>query len=118
MKLKFSAENPYVSLSLKVYGAEVVFSQINSKEKFQQLAKFLKNPRDSILFKQLNTIKNVHAFKWRVCHPLGNGLAFHTSADLGLSLLLIKTNNQNADSFMLNNLYRFFRLLFQFHLLN
>jgi hypothetical protein len=107
IKLKYTAEKPYFSLSLKMYGTEVFFSQINNRERIQALGNLLRNPKESMLYGQLNTIKNVLLIDSNVRQPLANGFEFNTFMDASAGLLIQKdskkTDSGETREFSINN---------------
>ncbi len=92
---------------MKVYGTEVFFSQLNNKDRLQALGNLLRNPRESMLYGQLNTIKNVLLIDSNVRQPLANGLEFNTYMDVSAAVLIQKnsqkTDNGDVRDFSINN---------------
>jgi hypothetical protein len=93
---------------LKLYGTEVFFSEINSKERMQTFGNILRNPRESLLYGQYNTIKNVLLIDSNVRQPLANGFEFNTFIDVSAGVLVqkdsTKTDSENGRKFSINNL--------------
>lgn len=109
-KLNYSSEKPYASLSIKLYGSEIFFSELNNSEKLLKVGKFLRNPRESLLYAQVNAIKNVFLIDSNVRQPLMNGFEFNTFMDVSASLLIQKESSKKdlpneKREFVLNNLH-------------
>jgi hypothetical protein len=109
-KLNYSKDKPYVSLSLKLYGSEIFFSELNTPEKLLIVGKFLRNPREELLYAQTDLIRNVFLIDSNVRQPLANGFEFNTFLDVSASLLIQKQSSKNDLSdgrreFVLNNLH-------------
>ena len=107
--MKYSEEKPYLSLSIKQYGSEVYFSQVDSIEKLTQM--FNSHADSSDLYRQMNLIGNLYLLKYSVQQPLANGVSFKTSANVGLGTLVQQASSkqekdQNTE-FKVNNFYRF-----------
>ncbi len=108
-KLKYTSEKPSISLSLRVYGADVYFSELNTIENLRRLAKFLLNPREHILYSQVKAIKNLFLIDSRVRQPLANGFEFDSLVDVSASLLISKASSkedsENGRDFNIQNFY-------------
>jgi hypothetical protein len=98
-------------LSIRTYGADVFYSELNTVEKLRSLALFLRN-RDKILYSQVKTIKNYYLVKSRVRQPLSNGLEFNSFFDITGGLLILKrsskTDQEEKREFSIKNFYRYF----------
>jgi hypothetical protein len=98
-------------LSIRTYGSDVYYSELNTIEKLRTLALFLRN-RDKFLYSQINTIKNYYLVKSRVRQPLMNGLEFNSFFDITGGLLILKrsskTDLDEKREFSIKNFYRFF----------
>lgn len=110
-KLKYTAENPLISLSMRAYGADIYYSRLDSAEELKKLADLLRGPREN-LYNQVMTIRNLLLVDSNVKQPLLNGLAFETSLDVSAAMLVSKASSkQNIDGegdeidFNLNNFY-------------
>ena len=82
-------------MSLRVYGSDVFYSLLDSKEKFEKLANFLRSPRETLLYRQVETLKNVFIIDTEVRQPLLNGLSFVRHMDIAASLLLSKKSTKS-----------------------
>lgn len=96
-KLNYKQEAAKVSLSLRVYGNDVFYSNIDNKENFMRLAKFVKNPRDTLLYRQVETIKNVFFIDTTIRQPLVNGLTFSRHLGISASALLSKKSSKESE---------------------
>ena len=99
-----------MSLSLRVYGADVFYSELDSGEKLNTLFSAFSNPKQSGLYMQKNVIRNLFLFDTYVQHPLMNGFEFNTRLDATFGLLVVGGGNreETADKnvkFNFNNLY-------------
>ena len=110
-KLKYTAEKPSISLSMRAYGADIYYSRLDSAEELKKLADLFRGPREN-LYKQVMTIRNLLLIDSNVKQPLLNGLAFETSLDISAAMLIAKASSkQNIDGegdeidFNLNNFY-------------
>ncbi len=79
-------------------------------EELRRLVVFLRSPKEHLLYKQVDKIRNVLLVDSRVRKPLVNGLEFNTFMDVSLGLLTSK-NSKKEDSvakrdFDINNFYR------------
>jgi hypothetical protein len=99
-----------MSLSFRVYGSDVFYSKLDSAEEFKRLANYLKNPRETALYRQTKTIRNIFLFETTVKQPLLNGFEFETHFDGSLGLFISKGSTKTkVDSdleFDLNNFLR------------
>jgi hypothetical protein len=96
-KLNYAEEAAKVTLSFRVYGNDVFYSNIDSKENFMKLANFLKSPRQTILYRQVETIKNMLFIDTSIRQPLINGLSFVKYLDISASALLSKKSTKDQD---------------------
>lgn len=94
---------------MRVYGSDVFYSKLDNKENFQKLANFIKSPRQTILYRQVETIKNLFLFDTQFTQPLMNGLGFTRRVDLAAGLLMSKKskkeNEDNELNFNVDNFY-------------
>ena len=100
-----------MSLSLSAYGSEVFYSQLDSPEELRRLFNFVKDPRETILYRQVFTLKNLFLLDGRLRQPLLNGLEFNSFRDYSLGWLITKASSKKQENskldFDLNNFYRF-----------
>jgi hypothetical protein len=108
--LKATAEKPYISLALRVYGSEVYYSQLDNIDNLKKLGIFLKETPKDRLYKAVDVIKNFHLFDMRVRQPLRNGLEFNTFFDTSFAVYVKKesqkTENPKNYTFDIKNFYR------------
>ncbi len=107
-KLNYKQEAAKVTLSLRVYGNDVFYSNIDKKENFMRLVKFVKSPRQTLLYRQVETIKNVFFVDTAIRQPLVNGFTFNRYLDISASALLSKHSNKEQDDelkFNVNNFW-------------
>lgn len=105
-----------MSILVRVYGSDVFYSELDSISKLKRLSDFLRNPREYLLYSQVNTIKNLFLIDSRVRQPLMNGFEFNTFMDTTFGLLLIKKSSKSESNqvrnFKIDNFYRYFIFLF------
>lgn len=98
-----------MSVLIRVYGSDVFYSELDSLDKLKRLSDFLRNPRENLLYAQVNTIKNMFLVDSRVRQPLLNGFEFNTFMDASLGLLLVKqsskTDTNEIRDFNVRNFY-------------
>lgn len=103
-----------MSVLVRVYGSDVFYSELDNIYKLKRLSDFLRNPREYLLYSQVDTIKNLFLIDSRVRQPLMNGFEFNTFMDTSLSLLLkkqsSKTDSDELRKFKINNFYRYFQI--------
>ena len=108
-KLKLQSEDACVSLALRVYGADVFYSELRGSAQIKKLTDVLRSPRDYLLYAQTYTIKNFLLIDSRVRQPLSNGLEFATFFDISAGLFLskksTKTDSADARDFSIRNFY-------------
>lgn len=108
-KLQYKKEAAKMTFSIRVYGADIFYSRLDSKEEFQRLANFLRSPRETILYRQVETVKNVFVIDTEVRQPLLNGLSFNRYLDISASALMSKKsnkqNNENSLDYHVNNFW-------------
>ena len=94
---------------MRVYGSDVFYSRLDNKENFQKLASFVKNPRETILYRQVETIKNMFFIDTQITQPLMNGLSFSRRLDIASGLLVSKKSTKENDDeglmFHINNFW-------------
>ena len=105
-----SGEKAYLSLALRVYGADVFYSELDSREKLFKFFDAARNPKENGLYMQKNVIRNLFLFDTYVQHPLLNGFEFNTRMDAAFGLLVVGGGDRQeaADksvTFNFNNLY-------------
>ena len=109
-KLNYQQEKAKVTLSFRVYGNDVFYSHIDNKENFEKLANFIRNPRETILYKQMEAIKHLFIVDTQIRQPLMNGLSFNRYLDISAALMLNKkSGKENEDdgfSFNVDNFWR------------
>lgn len=99
-----------MSILVRVYGSDVFYSELDTIYKLKRLSDFLRNPREHLLYSQVNTIKNMFLIDSRVRQPLMNGFEFNTFMDTTFGLLLIKQSSKSDSNdlrnFKIDNFYR------------
>ena len=94
---------------MRVYGSDVFYSRLDNKENFQKLANFVKNPRETVLYRQVEAIKNMFFLDTQITQPLMNGLSFSRRLDISSALLMskksLKENDNNELSFHVDNFW-------------
>lgn len=117
--MKFNRNKPFLSVLIRVYGSDVFYSELDTMEKLKALSDFIRNPREKILYNQVNTIRNMFLVDSRVRQPLLNGFEFNTFMDSSLGLLIVKqsskTENKDTKDFKINNFYRYLLAFFTLH---
>lgn len=97
-------------MGIRVYGAEVFYSELDDMEELKRLVIFLRSPREHLLYKQIDKIRNVLLVDSRVRKPLVNGLEFNTFMDVSIGLLTSKDSKKDDSAskrdFDINNFYR------------
>lgn len=111
IKLKYTAEKPYLSILIRIYGSDVFYSELDTAEKLQRLADFIRSPRDKLVYSDVDTIRNMLLIDSRVRQPLANGLEFNTFMDVSLALFINKESKKSESNgkkeFQVNNYYRY-----------
>jgi hypothetical protein len=98
-----------LTFSIRVYGADIFYSRLDSKDEFMRLANFLRSPRETILYRQVETIKNIFVIDTEIRQPLLNGLSFNRYLDISASALLSKASSkqqgENGLEYHVNNFW-------------
>ena len=102
------SEKPLISFSVRLYGADVFYSRLDSSDELKKFASFLKGPRAN-LYRQVLSIRNLLLIDSNVKQPLANGFEFETAVDISAALLVSKSSTKETDDneidFDLNNFY-------------
>lgn len=100
-----------MSILIRIYGSDVFYSELDTKEKLLRLGEFLRAPRDKLVYSDVDAIRNLLLIDSRVRQPLSNGLEFNTFMDTSMALFIAKeskkTDSENKREFQVNNFYRF-----------
>lgn len=108
-KLQYKKEAAKLTFSIRVYGADIFYSRLDSKDEFMRLAAFLRSPRETILYRQVETIKNIFVIDTEIRQPLLNGLSFNRYLDISASALLSKASSkqqgENGLEYHVNNFW-------------
>ena len=111
LKLKFSAEKPHISLSVRSYNNEVYYAEIKDMEDLAKFAEFISHPRDSVLYRKVEYIKNSVFADNKIRKSLANGLEVSAQIEITAASYAQKNSNKiDASSkreFDVNNFFRY-----------
>lgn len=110
-KLQFEAEPATFSAELRNYGSTTLYSELNSREKIQAVAYYIRDLRQNLLYAQTNVIKNYFILDSRIRRPLANGFEFNTFFDFSFGFFLNKasefTQTSEGRDYTIRNSYGF-----------
>lgn len=86
--MKYSAEKPYGSLSVRLYGSEIFFSQLDNLEKISKIGGFFGDLKATLLYKETERIRNLVVFESHMHKALINGFEFQPAYSVGFSSYL------------------------------
>ena len=108
-KLKFTSEKPHISFSVRCYESEVYYVELKEMEDLVKFAEFLRNPRDTTLYRKVEYIKSAVMLDKRIRKSLVNGFEMNAFVDITAATYASK-NSKKVDSptkreFDINNFY-------------
>ena len=108
-KLKFTAEKPHISLSVRCYDSDVFYIEMKQLEDLIKFAEFLRNPRDTSLYRQIEYVKSAVMLDKRIRKSLSNGFEMNTFVDITAAAYgsknSKKTDTTTKREFDINNFY-------------
>ena len=109
LKLKFVAEKPFVSLSIRKYNSEVFYTELKDMDDLKKFAEILRSPRNN-LYRKVEYIKSASLVDRRVRKSLPNGLEMNAFVEISAGGYVnkdsSKTDKDNKRDFDINNFYR------------
>ena len=102
-KLNYAQDSAKLTLSFRVQGNEVFYSNLDTPQK---LVALINGPRQAILYKQIETINNILFATTQVSQPLVNGFTFRRRMEVSISAMLSKdTVRDEPDLMQLTSLF-------------